>query len=126
MLQEKIELQQFSLGSCPPTFGRNCVQWITSGDQVGHLDSAQLYVGFPFMLFLKKLLFVVLSWCPQSFINSIGLGLVPPPGQVEEMNMVLIMPCLQLGLVGFDCVIVQSKLIGSDDKHLRQNKHLSF
>ncbi|XP_042388775.1 extended synaptotagmin-1-like isoform X1 [Zingiber officinale] len=32
-LIEKIELQQFSLGSCPPNFGRNGMQWITSGDQ---------------------------------------------------------------------------------------------
>ncbi|XP_074572808.1 tricalbin-1-like [Curcuma longa] len=30
---EKIELLQFSLGSCPPNFGQNGMQWITSGDQ---------------------------------------------------------------------------------------------
>ncbi|WOL02840.1 hypothetical protein Cni_G11559 [Canna indica] len=30
---EKIELQEFSLGSCPPNLGQNGVQWITSGDQ---------------------------------------------------------------------------------------------
>ncbi|RWW06423.1 hypothetical protein GW17_00030250 [Ensete ventricosum] len=31
---EKIELQEFSLGPCPPNLGRNGMQWITSGDQV--------------------------------------------------------------------------------------------
>ncbi|KAG6515442.1 hypothetical protein ZIOFF_025854 [Zingiber officinale] len=33
LLQEKIELQEFSLGSCPPNLGRNGMQWISSGDQ---------------------------------------------------------------------------------------------
>ncbi|CAL9059145.1 uncharacterized protein LOC135651753 isoform X1 [Musa acuminata AAA Group] len=31
---EKIELQEFSLGPCPPNLGRNGMQWITSGDQL--------------------------------------------------------------------------------------------
>ncbi|KAJ6814904.1 extended synaptotagmin-1 isoform X2 [Iris pallida] len=32
-LIEKIELQEFSLGSCPPNLGRHGMHWITSGDQ---------------------------------------------------------------------------------------------
>ncbi|XP_039143434.1 synaptotagmin-5 isoform X1 [Dioscorea cayenensis subsp. rotundata] len=32
-LLERIELQEFSLGSCPPSLGQNGVHWITSGDQ---------------------------------------------------------------------------------------------
>ncbi|XP_075508656.1 uncharacterized protein LOC142545378 isoform X1 [Primulina tabacum] len=37
-LFEKIELQEFSLGSCPPVFGLNGIRWATSGDQrVMHL-----------------------------------------------------------------------------------------
>ncbi|XP_010916384.1 uncharacterized protein [Elaeis guineensis] len=32
-LIEKIELQEFSLGSCPPILGRQGTHWITSGDQ---------------------------------------------------------------------------------------------
>ncbi|CAI9755382.1 unnamed protein product [Fraxinus pennsylvanica] len=33
MLIEKIELQGFSLGSCPPIFGLHGVRWATSGNQ---------------------------------------------------------------------------------------------
>ncbi|ONK81485.1 uncharacterized protein A4U43_C01F29630 [Asparagus officinalis] len=32
-LIEKLELQEFSLGSCPPNLGRTGMHWITSGDQ---------------------------------------------------------------------------------------------
>ncbi|OAY67133.1 Synaptotagmin-5 [Ananas comosus] len=32
-LIEKIELQDFSLGSCPPDLGRQGIRWVTSGDQ---------------------------------------------------------------------------------------------
>lgn len=32
-LLEKIELQEFSLGSCPPILGQQGTHWITSGDQ---------------------------------------------------------------------------------------------
>ncbi|KAJ6795661.1 extended synaptotagmin-1 isoform X2 [Iris pallida] len=32
-LIEKLELQEFSLGSCPPNLGRHGMHWITSGDQ---------------------------------------------------------------------------------------------
>ncbi|KAJ0962720.1 hypothetical protein J5N97_027842 [Dioscorea zingiberensis] len=32
-LLERIELQEFSLGSCPPDLGQDGVHWITSGDQ---------------------------------------------------------------------------------------------
>ncbi|XP_058193725.1 synaptotagmin-5-like [Rhododendron vialii] len=32
-LIERIELQEFSLGSCPPVLGLNGTQWSTSGDQ---------------------------------------------------------------------------------------------
>ncbi|KAK1268168.1 hypothetical protein QJS04_geneDACA017663 [Acorus gramineus] len=31
---EMIELQEFSLGSCPPTVGKNGARWLTSGDQL--------------------------------------------------------------------------------------------
>ncbi|PKA54117.1 Synaptotagmin-4 [Apostasia shenzhenica] len=33
-LIEKLELQEFSLGSCPPNLGQNGVHWITSGEQM--------------------------------------------------------------------------------------------
>ncbi|KAL5228818.1 hypothetical protein ABZP36_017083 [Zizania latifolia] len=32
-LIDKIELQEFSLGSCPPTLGEQGMRWMTSGDQ---------------------------------------------------------------------------------------------
>ncbi|KAJ1684909.1 hypothetical protein LUZ63_016299 [Rhynchospora breviuscula] len=32
-LIEKIELQELTLGSCPPSLGQNGVHWITAGDQ---------------------------------------------------------------------------------------------
>ncbi|XP_072999935.1 uncharacterized protein [Typha latifolia] len=32
-LIEKIELQEFSLGTCPPNLGQRGIRWITSGDQ---------------------------------------------------------------------------------------------
>nr|CAB3476439.1 unnamed protein product [Digitaria exilis] len=32
--QDKIELQEFSLGSCPPTLGEEGMRWITSGEQL--------------------------------------------------------------------------------------------
>ncbi|KQK02519.1 extended synaptotagmin-1 [Brachypodium distachyon] len=32
-LIDKIELQEFSLGSCPPTLGSQGMRWMTSGDQ---------------------------------------------------------------------------------------------
>jgi len=38
-LIDKIELQEFSLGSCPPTLGDQGMRWITSGDQVSHIYS---------------------------------------------------------------------------------------
>ncbi|KZV45331.1 extended synaptotagmin-3-like [Dorcoceras hygrometricum] len=34
IIEEKIELQEFSLGSCPPVLGLNGVRWATSGDQI--------------------------------------------------------------------------------------------
>lgn len=34
LLQEKIELQEFSLGSHPPLFGLHGTRWATSGGQV--------------------------------------------------------------------------------------------
>lgn len=37
--QDKIELQEFSLGSCPPTLGDEGMRWITSGDQVSRLTA---------------------------------------------------------------------------------------
>ncbi|CAK7349717.1 unnamed protein product [Dovyalis caffra] len=38
-LIEKIELQEFSLGSCPPSLGLHGTHWSTSGDQrIMHLD----------------------------------------------------------------------------------------
>ncbi|OEL23269.1 hypothetical protein BAE44_0015712 [Dichanthelium oligosanthes] len=33
-VEDKIELQEFSLGSCPPTLGDEGMRWITSGDQI--------------------------------------------------------------------------------------------
>ena len=37
--QDKIELQEFSLGSCPPALGDEGMRWITSGDQVSRLTA---------------------------------------------------------------------------------------
>jgi len=39
LIQDKIELQDFSLGSCPPTLGDQGMRWITSGDRVSHIYS---------------------------------------------------------------------------------------
>ncbi|KAM0880166.1 hypothetical protein ACQ4PT_033790 [Festuca glaucescens] len=33
-VEDKIELQEFSLGSCPPTLGEQGKRWMTSGEQV--------------------------------------------------------------------------------------------
>lgn len=51
VLQERIELQEFSLGSCPPVLGLNGIRWSTSGDQVWFLVSVSrclFFFYFPF------------------------------------------------------------------------------
>ncbi|KAG2587213.1 hypothetical protein PVAP13_5NG125900 [Panicum virgatum] len=71
-LIDKIELQEFSLGSCPPTLGDEGMRWITSGDQqVMRLrfdwNSHEMSV-----MFLAKLAKPLIGTC-RIVINSIHI-----------------------------------------------------
>ncbi|NP_001345470.1 Synaptotagmin-5 [Zea mays] len=71
-LIDKIELQEFSLGSCPPTLGDQGMRWITSGDQ------QVMCLGFDWnshemsVMFLAKLAKPLIGTC-RIVINSIHI-----------------------------------------------------
>ncbi|KAJ1282797.1 hypothetical protein BS78_03G079300 [Paspalum vaginatum] len=71
-LIDKIELQEFSLGSCPPTLGDQGMRWITSGDQ------QVMSLGFDWsshemsVMFLAKLAKPLIGAC-RIVINSIHI-----------------------------------------------------
>ncbi|CAL4957916.1 unnamed protein product [Urochloa decumbens] len=71
-LIDKIELQEFSLGSCPPTLGDEGMRWITSGDQ------QVMRLGFDWnshemsVMFLAKLGKPLVGTC-RIVINSIHI-----------------------------------------------------
>ncbi|KAL6626670.1 hypothetical protein ACP70R_030396 [Stipagrostis hirtigluma subsp. patula] len=71
-LIDKIELQDFSLGSCPPTLGDQGMRWITSGDQ------QVMRLGFDWnshemsVMFLAKLAKPLIGTC-RIVINSIHI-----------------------------------------------------
>ncbi|CAO2204821.1 unnamed protein product [Urochloa humidicola] len=71
-LIDKIELQEFSLGSCPPTLGDEGMRWITSGDQ------QVMRLGFDWnshemsVMFLAKLAKPLIGTC-RIVINSIHI-----------------------------------------------------
>ncbi|RLM92548.1 synaptotagmin-5 [Panicum miliaceum] len=71
-LIDKIELQEFSLGSCPPTLGDEGMRWITSGDQ------QVMSLGFDWnshemsVMFLAKLAKPLIGTC-RIVINSIHI-----------------------------------------------------
>lgn len=71
-LIDKIELQEFSLGSCPPTLGDQGMRWITSGDQ------QVMRLGFDWnshemsVMFLAKLAKPLIGAC-RIVINSIHI-----------------------------------------------------
>ncbi|XP_062198964.1 uncharacterized protein LOC133901402 isoform X2 [Phragmites australis] len=71
-LVDKIELQEFSLGSCPPTLGDQGMRWITSGDQ------QVMRLGFDWnshemsVMFLAKLAKPLIGTC-RIVINSIHI-----------------------------------------------------
>ncbi|CAO2185477.1 unnamed protein product [Urochloa humidicola] len=71
-LIDKIELQEFSLGSCPPTLGDEGMRWITSGEQ------QVMRLGFDWsthemsVMFLAKLAKPLIGTC-RIVINSIHI-----------------------------------------------------
>ncbi|KAG2595919.1 hypothetical protein PVAP13_5KG117400 [Panicum virgatum] len=71
-LIDKIELQEFSLGSCPPALGDEGMRWITSGDQ------QVMRLGFDWnshemsVMFLAKLAKPLIGTC-RIVINSIHI-----------------------------------------------------
>ncbi|CAO2174462.1 unnamed protein product [Urochloa humidicola] len=71
-LIDKIELQEFSLGSCPPTLGDGGMRWITSGEQ------QVMRLGFDWnshemsVMFLAKLAKPLIGTC-RIVINSIHI-----------------------------------------------------
>ncbi|CAD6239393.1 unnamed protein product [Miscanthus lutarioriparius] len=71
-LIDKIELQDFSLGSCPPTLGDQGMRWITSGDR------QVMRLGFDWnshemsVMFLAKLAKPLIGAC-RIVINSIHI-----------------------------------------------------
>ncbi|KAF8780020.1 hypothetical protein HU200_001984 [Digitaria exilis] len=71
-LIDKIELQEFSLGSCPPTLGEEGMRWITSGEQ------QVMRLGFDWnshemsVMFLAKLAKPLIGTC-RIVINSIHI-----------------------------------------------------
>ncbi|KAK3160239.1 hypothetical protein QOZ80_1BG0056990 [Eleusine coracana subsp. coracana] len=71
-LIDKIELQEFSLGSCPPILGDQGMRWITSGDQ------QVMRLGFDWnshemsVMFLAKLAKPLIGTC-RIIINSLHI-----------------------------------------------------
>ncbi|KAG6512381.1 hypothetical protein ZIOFF_030492 [Zingiber officinale] len=83
LLQEKIELQEFSLGSCPPNLGRNGMQWISSGDQEGSAEFENLkgqILGLDPTPSLEQVYYKILSEeGRRRTMNNKGISTISPP-----------------------------------------------